>query len=128
MFKFKIGDQVLITAGKDKGKKSKIEKILPHENKLVIAGVNVYKRHRRATRNQAAGTYEVTRPISVANIAIICPKCTNPTRIGFILNEKSPAFRPGKSIKNGKSLPAGSLRKASKQGKIRICKKCKGHI
>ena len=103
MFKFKIGDQVLITAGKDKGEKNRIEKILPRENKLVVAGVNVYKRHRKAIRNQAAGIYEVTRPISVANIAIICPKCTNPTRIGFITNGKS-------------------------QGKIRICKKCKGHI
>ncbi len=101
MYKFKIGDQVLITAGKDKSKKNKIEKILPRENKVIVAGVNLYKRHRKATRNQAAGIYEVIRPINVANVAIICPKCTKPTRVGFIYDGKS---------------------------KIRICKKCKGRI
>lgn len=101
MFKFKVGDQVLITAGKDKGKKNKIEKILPRENKVVVTGINLYKRHKKATRNQAAGIFEVIRPISVANIAIICPKCTKTTRAGFIYEGKT---------------------------KIRICKKCKGRI
>ena len=101
MFKLKVQDQVLITAGKDKGKKNKIEKILPSENKVVVSGVNIYKRHRKATRNQAAGIYEVIRPMSVANVAIICPKCSKVTRAGFIYEGKS---------------------------KIRICKKCKGRI
>lgn len=101
MFKFKTGDQVLITVGKDKGKKSKIERIWPSENKVVVSGVNLYKRHRKATRSQAAGIYEITRPISVANVALICPKCAKVTRVAFSLDGKA---------------------------KKRICKKCKGTI
>ena len=49
MFKYKAGDEVLITAGREKGKKSKIERVFPHENKLVVTGVNIYKRHKKAT-------------------------------------------------------------------------------
>ncbi|OGD82905.1 50S ribosomal protein L24 [Candidatus Curtissbacteria bacterium RIFCSPLOWO2_01_FULL_39_62] len=99
MFKYKTGDEVLITAGKEKGKKSKIERVLPSENKLVITGINIYKRHKKATRNEKAGIFEVVRPVSVANVQVICPKCTKPSRVGFVTRD---------SIKN------------------RVCKKCKG--
>jgi len=101
MFKFKKGDEVLVTTGRDKGKKGKIEKVLTRENKVVIAGVNIYKRHRKATRNQAAGIYQITRPVFVSSISVICPKCSKPTRIGF---------------------------KTEGKNKNRICKKCKGTI
>jgi len=106
MFKFKVGDLVQITAGKDKGKKNKIEKIWPQEHKVAVAGVNLYKRHKKATRNQSAGIYEITRPINVASIALICPKCSKVTRIGI-------------KVENSET---GSHRK------IRICKKCKSTL
>lgn len=101
MFKFKVGDEVLITAGRDKSKKGKIEKIFLKENKVVVAGVNTYKRHRKVTRTQPAGIYEISRPLPVANIAIICPKCSKVTRVAFLMEGKT---------------------------KNRICKKCKGVI
>lgn len=101
MYKFKIGDEVTITAGHEKGKKGKIEKVLPKEDRVVITGINTYKRHKKATRTQSAGIYEITRPIPVANLAIICPKCGKNTRVGFMLEGKV---------------------------KHRICKKCKGQI
>lgn len=101
MFKYKKGDEILVTTGRDKGKKGKIEKVLARENKVVISGVNIYKRHRKATRNQAAGIYQVTRPVIVSSIAIICPKCSKPTRVGFKIDGKN---------------------------KNRICKKCHGII
>jgi len=101
MYKFKIGDEIVVTSGRDKGKRGKIEKILKKEAKVVVPQINVYKRHRKATRNQASGIYDVTRPIPVASIAIICPKCSKQTRIGF-------------EIENNK--------------KYRICKKCKGRL
>ncbi len=101
MFKFKVGDQVIITAGRDKGKKGKIEKVFERDNKLVVTGANLYKRHRKATRTQGAGIFEVTRPITVANIAIICPKCGKETKVGFSQEGKT---------------------------KERICKKCGGTI
>ncbi|MEX2028697.1 MAG: 50S ribosomal protein L24 [Candidatus Curtissbacteria bacterium] len=99
MFKFKVGDQVLVATGREKGKKGKIEKVLASENKITIAGVNIYKRHKKVTKNQAAGIYEITRPIDVAKVALVCPKCQKQTRAGFTLE--------------------GKIKK-------RICKKCKG--
>jgi len=99
MFKFKIGDEVKITTGKDKGKTGKIEKIFAHENKLVVTGVNIYKRHKKVTKSEPAGIYEITRPIDVSKIALICPKCQKITKVGFELDVKS---------------------------KKRICKICKG--
>jgi len=101
MFKFKVGDEVQITAGRDKSKKGKIERIFLKENKVVVAGVNTYKRHRKVTRTQPAGIYEISRPLPVANIAIICPKCSKVTRVAFAIEGKT---------------------------KNRICKKCKGVI
>lgn len=88
MFKFAVGDQVLIRSGREKGKKGNIEKVLKGENKVVVSGVNIYKRHRKATRDQKAGIYEVKRPINIANVEIICPKCSKPTRIGFTIEGK----------------------------------------
>lgn len=101
MFKYKAGDEVQVITGKDKGKKGKIEKVLKRENKITVAGVNVYKRHRKVTRNQKAGIYEITRPILVSKVALICPKCGKPTRVGTTIEGKI---------------------------KVRICKKCKGRF
>ena len=101
MYKFKVGDEILVTAGRDKGKNGKIEKVLQKEDRLIVPMVNVYKRHRKVTRNQPAGIYEIARPIPVANVAIICEKCSKPTRIGFVIESKV---------------------------KVRICKKCQGRL
>lgn len=101
MFKFKVADEVLVTVGRDKGRKGKVEKVFARENKLVVAGVNVYKRHKKVTKNQAAGIYEITRPVDVAKLILICPKCQKQTRVGFVLEGKV---------------------------KKRICKKCGGRL
>lgn len=101
MLKFKIGDEVVITSGRDKSKKGKIEKIFAREASIIVSGVNTYKRHRKVTRSQAAGIYEISRPISTAKIAIICPKCGKRTRVAF---------------------------KNEGTNKNRICVKCKGVI
>lgn len=101
MFKFKVGDEVLITTGKDKGRKGKIEKVLPKENKIVVAQINIYKRHKKVSRTRSAGIYEVVRPIDTAKVAIICPKCNKPTRVAISFEGKS---------------------------KNRLCKKCQGSL
>lgn len=101
MFKFKVGDEIQVTTGRDKGKTGKIEKVYLKENKVVVAGINIYKRHRKVTRTQPAGIYEIARPLSVGNIAIICPKCGKQTRAGFTMEGKI---------------------------KVRICKKCQGRL
>ena len=101
MYKFKIGDEIILTAGKDKGKKGKIEKIYKKENKVLIPGVNIYKRHKKTSRNQSSGVFDITRPLPVTNIALICPKCSKQARVGF---KKEGAI------------------------KYRICKKCQGRL
>ncbi|MCX6705559.1 MAG: 50S ribosomal protein L24 [Candidatus Woesebacteria bacterium] len=99
--KFKIGDNVKITAGKDKGRDGKIEKIFPKTLKVVVPGVNLYKKHVKGFQGQKGGIYDIPRPLGLGKIALICPKCKKVTRIGF-------------STKGEK--------------KARICKKCKKEI
>lgn len=101
MIKFKAGDTVKITAGKDKGREGKIEVVFPKENLVVIPGINIYKKHVKAQGGQKGGIYELPRPISFGKIALICPKCKKVTRVGFRVLEKE---------------------------KVRICVKCKKEI
>lgn len=84
--KLKIGDEVIVTAGKDKGKKGKVEKIIPSLAKVVVAGVNMYKRNLRAKGNvRQSGIVDIVKPLPVANISFVCPKCHLPARLGYQL-------------------------------------------
>ena len=97
--KLKRGDIVKVTAGKDKGRTGKIEKVLPKPNKVVVAGVNLYKRHLKPRgESKPGGIVDIVKPLPVSNVALICPKCGQPTRVGF---------------------------RVTKKEKVRICKKCK---
>lgn len=97
--KLKKGDEVMVVSGKDSGKKGKIEKVFSKRNKVLIAGVNQYKRHLKArSQKQPSEIITITKPLPVANVILICPKCHLQTRVGF---------------------------KLGKNEKVRICKKCK---
>ena len=92
MLKFRVGDEILVTAGKDKGKKGKIERVIPKEARVVVAGVNMYKRNMKgSSKVRQSGIIDIVKPISVGNVAIVCPKCKLPTRIGYVTknNEKN---------------------------------------
>lgn len=97
MIKFKVGDNVKITLGKDKGRIAKIEKIFPKEAKALVEGVNLYKKHVKGFGGVKSGIYDISRPIPFSKLALVCPKCKKITRVGFKLVEKE---------------------------KVRICKKC----
>ena len=100
--KIKKGDEVIITGGKDKGKKGKIEKTYPKKDTVLLPGLNVYKRHmKKRDEKNPGGIISFARPLPVANVALICPKCGKPTRIGY---------------------------KIDKDKKSRICRKCKSII
>lgn len=87
--KLKTGDEVIITSGKDKGKKGKIEKILKKKNAVVLPGLNIYKRHlKKRDEKNPGGIVEFNRPVHLANVALVCPKCGKQTRIGFKVSEK----------------------------------------
>lgn len=81
--KLKKGDTVVVVSGKDKGKQGAIVRVMPLDNKVVIEGVALAKRHlRRATRGQSAGIVERPRPIDASNVMLLDPKTNKPTRIG----------------------------------------------
>ena len=100
--KLKKGDNVLIIAGKDKGRTGKIMRALPKEGAVLIEGINLKKKHVRPKRQGEKGQIvEIPAVVDVSNIKIICPKCGKATRVGYIIE---------KDIKK------------------RICKKCKQEI
>lgn len=89
MLKFKKGDEVIITGGKDKGKKGKIEKFIPSQNLVFLPGLNVYKKHlKKKDEKNPGGIVNFSRPLPFASIALICPKCAKPTRVGFKIESK----------------------------------------
>lgn len=83
MIKFKIGDTVKVTAGKDRGREGKIEKVYPQKNTVLIPGINIYKKHVKGIQGQKGGIYDVPRSLSFAKIALVCPKCKKVTRVGL---------------------------------------------
>ena len=81
--KIRKNDTVLVIAGKEKGKSGKVRRALPKEDKVVIDGVNMIKRHSRARgAARQAGIIELEAPLPVSNVMLICNKCNKPTRVG----------------------------------------------
>lgn len=83
MLKLKKGDTIKVTIGKDKGREAKIERVLPKEEKVIVPGVNMYKKHVKGMGDQKGGIYDIPRPLSLGKVALICPKCKKITRVGF---------------------------------------------
>ena len=81
--KLKKGDQIVVLSGKDVGKTGEITRVIPERNRVIVDGVNVAKRHQRATRaTMQGGIIYKDMPIHVSNVAIVCNTC-GPTRIGY---------------------------------------------
>ncbi len=99
MKKIKKKDIVIVISGKDKGKKGEVIKVLPKEDKIIVSKVNIVKKHLKPTQTDPGGIKEIEKPIPICKVKLICPKCEQPTRVGF------------------KFLQDGS--------KVRYCKKCK---
>ena len=82
--KIKKGDQIIVTVGKYKGTKGKVEKVFPKDSTILVPGVNIVKKHEKKRDEQhPGGIIEVTKPIVMGKIAVICPKCGKPTRLGY---------------------------------------------
>ncbi len=86
--KLRKNDNIKIIAGKEKGKTGKITNTLPKKGKVVIDGLNMYKKHVRPKRQGEKGqTISVSRPIDVSNVMLICASCGKTTRIGIEIAE-----------------------------------------
>lgn len=82
--KIKKGDNVIVIAGKDKGKTGKVLTAFPREDRVLIEGINVKKRHQRATRqNQHGQIIEKAMPVHVSNVALLDPQTNKRTRVGY---------------------------------------------
>lgn len=100
--KLKKGDEVIVTRGKDSGKRGKIERVFPKLGKVLVAGANIYKRHLKPRgQGKPGGIIDITKPLPVSNVALVCSHCGLKTRVGYNLIN---------------------------QEKKRICRKCKEEI
>jgi large subunit ribosomal protein L24 len=101
--KIKKGDRVQVLTGKDRGKTGTVTRSLPTAGKLIVDGVNVAKKHQKATKaTMQGGIIDKDMPIPVANVAVVCPACGKPTRVCFKFDGDGT--------------------------KIRVCKKCGGEM
>ncbi|MES2254363.1 MAG: 50S ribosomal protein L24 [Pseudomonadota bacterium] len=83
MSNIKKGDKVIVTTGRDKGKKGEVLKIFPKDERALVAGVNVVKRHQRQTQTQQGGIVNKEATIHLSNLAHVDPKSGKASRIGF---------------------------------------------
>ena len=81
--KIKKGDKVVVLTGRDKGKTGEVVKAFPRDNRVIVQGVNVIKRHQRPTAASGGGIVEKEAAIHVSNVAYLDPKDNKPTRIGY---------------------------------------------
>lgn len=97
--KIRKGDTVLVISGKDRGKKDKVLQVFPKEERVLVEGVNLRKKHQRPKKSGEKGQIiHLPGSVSISNVKLVCPKCGKATRIGYKIVGKK---------------------------KFRICKKCK---
>ncbi|MDD2822723.1 MAG: 50S ribosomal protein L24 [Candidatus Daviesbacteria bacterium] len=99
--KIQTGDSVKILLGKDRGKTGKVLRVWTKEDKVLVEGINMYKRHVKKTAQHEGGILDIPKQINISNVAFMCPECKKPTRIGM---------------------------KIEADTKYRFCKKCKEKI
>ncbi len=100
--KLKKNDQIQVTTGKDRGRSGKIEKVFPEKRLILVQGVNQFKKHRKPQGEGKPGEIlTLSRPLQVSKVALVCPKCKQPTRVGYRINNDK---------------------------KVRVCRKCNADI
>ena len=81
--KIKKGDRVIVTTGRDKGKRGEVRQVMPEDGRAIVAGVNLVRRHTRQTAQTEGGIISKEATIHLSNLAILDPKTGRPTRVGF---------------------------------------------
>ncbi|OGK16477.1 50S ribosomal protein L24 [Candidatus Roizmanbacteria bacterium RIFCSPHIGHO2_01_FULL_39_12b] len=100
--KLKKGDKIIVTTGKDKGKKGTIERVYVKQNKVLIPSINMYKRHiKKSEKAPQGGIVDIPRPLDTSKVMLICPKCGKFIRVAIKVDQKK---------------------------RFRICRKCKSEL
>ncbi len=100
------GDNVKILLGKDTGRTGEVIHCFPKKNQVIVKGLNIFKKHVKASQNQSGGIIEKEAPFHVSKVALICPNCQKPTRVGYQVDKSNQKYRLCKkchSIINKKS-------------------------
>ncbi|HSL25873.1 MAG TPA: 50S ribosomal protein L24 [Acidimicrobiia bacterium] len=96
------GDKVIVISGKDAGKESRISRVFPKKDQVIVEGVNTSKKHQRPRgQTMQGGVIDKDMPIHVSNVMIVCDDCGRPARIGYRIDEN---------------------------GKHRVCRRCGGDL
>lgn len=97
--KIRKGDTVEVLSGNDRGVRGTVNTVIPKEGRVVVAGVHVVKKHQRRTGDVRTqfGIIEREAPVNISNVALVCPHCDRPVRVGY---------------------------RVSPEGKVRVCRKC----
>jgi len=103
-FKIKKGDKVVVITGRDKGKSGEVLKVLRDEDRVLVQGVHMVKRHTRPSAGQSGGIVEKEAPIHISNVAHLDPKSNKPTRVGYKTLEDGRKVRVAK--RSGEVLDA----------------------
>jgi large subunit ribosomal protein L24 len=101
--KIKKGDSVVVLTGRDKGKRGEVIEVRPKENRALVRGVNVVRRHQRQTASQEGGIISKEAAIQISNLALEDPKDGKPTRVGFRILEDGKKVRFAK--RSGEVIP-----------------------
>ena len=121
--KVKKNDTVLVLTGKDAGKTAKVLVAMPKENKVVVDGINVQKKHRKArSAQESSGIVNQAGPIDASNVMVVCPACGRPTRVGYVF-EGDKKVRVCKHSDCGKSLDVKAESKETKKAAKKATKK-----
>ena len=94
--KIKKGDKVIVITGKDKGKTGEVTKVLVQENKVIVSGINIAKRHTKPSQESAGGIVSKEMPIHISNVAYVDPKTNKPTRLGIKMDKDGRKVRVAK--------------------------------
>ena len=104
VYAIRKNDSVIVITGRDRGKRGRVLRVLPEKRRVIVEGVNFIKRHTRPNpqKNIKGGIVEREAPLSASNVQLVCPECSNPTRVGR------------KLLDDGR--------------RVRFCRKCKGVV
>jgi large subunit ribosomal protein L24 len=101
--KIKKGDKVVVLAGRDRGKQGEVIRVMPKEDRAIVRGVNMVRRHTKQTASEQGGIISKEGPINLSNIAVEDPKDGKPTRVGFKTLENGDKVRFAK--RSGEIIP-----------------------
>ncbi len=119
--KLKREDNVVVILGRDKGKTGKIVAIIPQENKVVVEGVNIVKRHTKPSQKQPrGGILDITKPIDVSKVMVLDPQTGQPARVGYTVKAdgtKERIFKVSRNHEGKKTKKAETAASAKTSGK-----------